>query len=82
MSRLLATLMALLLSVGPALAEGEGIAATTKQATNPIAIGMFVAFVIITLLITYWAATRTRSAIAIAATRSSSRAFRRSGSCG
>ena len=62
MSRLFAVLSALLLSTGSAFAAGEGIAATVKQSVNPIAIGMFAAFVAVTLVITYWAANRTRSA--------------------
>ena len=62
MSRLFAFIATFLLSISPAFAEGEGIAATTKQATNPIAIAMFIGFVLVTLGITYWAATRTRSA--------------------
>ncbi|MBV9252548.1 MAG: cation acetate symporter [Acetobacteraceae bacterium] len=37
------------------------IEAGTKQATNWTAISMFVAFVLLTLAITYWAAMRTRS---------------------
>jgi cation/acetate symporter len=47
-------------AVAPALAD-EGIAQTSKQATNPIAIAMFIGFVVITLFITFWAAKRTRS---------------------
>jgi cation/acetate symporter len=62
MIRLSAILAALLLQALPALAAGEGIAATDKQATNPIAIAMFLGFVVVTLGITYWAAKRTRSA--------------------
>ena len=52
---------ALLLGAGPALAAGD-MAAADKQAVNPIAIAMFLAFVGLTLAITYWAAKRTRSA--------------------
>lgn len=62
MNRLLYIVFALLAYAGPALADGEGIAATDKQATNPIAIAMFIAFVLMTLVITYWAARRTKSA--------------------
>ncbi|MFV0277209.1 MAG: sodium:solute symporter family transporter [Parahaliea sp.] len=40
----------------PAL-EGE----VARQALNPVAIGMFLAFVVVTLFITWWAARRTRS---------------------
>ncbi|WP_029010241.1 cation/acetate symporter ActP [Azospirillum halopraeferens] len=58
---LLATLLATLLAAGPALAAGD-MGAADKQAVNPIAIAMFLAFVGATLGITYWAARRTRSA--------------------
>ena len=62
MSRLFYTLLALLGSTGFAMAAGEGIVETVKQAQNPIAIAMFLGFVAITLGITYWASKRTRSA--------------------
>ncbi len=62
MNRLFILLMAFLLNVGTAFAAGEGIEATSKQATNPIAIAMFVAFVLLTLAVTYWAAKKTKSA--------------------
>ena len=45
----------------PAFA-GDAIGETVKQAVNWNAIGMFVAFVLMTLGITYWAASRTKSA--------------------
>ena len=54
-------LTAALLAAGPALAAGD-MGAADKQSVNPIAIGMFLAFVGLTLGITYWAAKRTRSA--------------------
>ena len=47
---------------GAALAAGADLGQTTQQATNWVAIGMFGAFVAITLGITKWAASRTRSA--------------------
>ena len=50
MSRLFAVMAAFLLGISPAFAEG--IETTQKQATNPIAIGMFIAFVLVTLGIT------------------------------
>ena len=59
-----ATLVGLLVSLaaGPALAAGAVAGEVEKQAINPLAIGMFLAFVLITLGITYWAARRTKSA--------------------
>ncbi|MBI4740353.1 MAG: cation acetate symporter [Betaproteobacteria bacterium] len=51
-----------LLVAGAALAAGADLGQTTKQATNWVAIGMFGAFVTITLFITKWAAARTKSA--------------------
>jgi cation/acetate symporter len=51
-----------LLVAGAALAAGADLGQTTKQATNWVAIGMFGAFVAITLGITKWAASKTRSA--------------------
>ena len=54
-------LTAALLAAGPALAAGD-MGAADKQSVNPIAIAMFLAFVGLTLGITYWAAKRTRSA--------------------
>ncbi|MFA7430733.1 MAG: cation acetate symporter [Rhodospirillaceae bacterium] len=50
------------LAAGPALAAGAVAGEVEKQAINPLAIGMFLAFVLITLGITYWAARRTKSA--------------------
>ena len=59
----LATGIAAALLAAPALAD-EAVGQTVKQATNTTAIVMFVGFVVLTLLITYWAAKRTRSASA------------------
>ncbi len=59
--RLLCLVAPAALFASPALAD-EGVAAANKQATNWTAISMFVAFVAATLVITYWAARRTRSA--------------------
>jgi len=61
MSRILWALAALIAGATPALAQ-EAIGQANKQATNPIAIAMFVGFVLVTLVITWWAAKRTRSA--------------------
>ncbi len=61
MSRLLWAIAALILTAVPAFAQ-EAISQADKQATNPIAIAMFVGFVLVTLGITFWAAKRTRSA--------------------
>jgi len=58
-----ATSAALLAALLPSLSwAAEAIGETQKQATNWIAIGMFVFFVGLTLWITKWAASRTRSA--------------------
>ena len=57
----LGALGAAFLAAGPALAAGD-MGAAEKQAVNPTAIAMFVAFVGLTLAITYWAAKRTRTA--------------------
>jgi len=46
----------------PALASGAITAGGARGETNPIAITMFLAIVALTLLITWWAAKRTRSA--------------------
>ena len=54
-------LLAAPLLAAPAIAA-EAVGQTEKQATNVTAIVMFVAFVVFTLGITYWAAKRTRSA--------------------
>ena len=56
-------LVTALLASLPTLAFAAGaIDGGTKQAVNWVAIGMFVAFVALTLGITYWAAKRTVSA--------------------
>jgi cation/acetate symporter len=62
MNRFKVMLAAALLAAAPALAYAEGIEGGPKQTTNWSAISMFVAFVLLTLGITYWAARRTRSA--------------------
>ncbi|MBI2239301.1 MAG: cation acetate symporter [Magnetospirillum gryphiswaldense] len=51
-----------LLSAAPAWAAGGDLGAVEKQPINLSAIGMFLAFVLLTLGITYWAANRTKSA--------------------
>ncbi len=51
-----------LLAAGAAFAAGPDMGDVAKQATNWTAIGMFGAFVVATLFITKWAASRTRSA--------------------
>ena len=51
-----------LLAASVALAAGADLGQTTQQATNWVAIGMFGGFVAITLGITKWAASKTRSA--------------------
>ena len=51
-----------LVAAGAALAAGADLGQTSKQATNWVAIGMFGAFVALTLFITKWAAAKTRSA--------------------
>jgi cation/acetate symporter len=58
----LATLTTGLLLTGPALAAGAIEGATVTQPTNWTAIGMFLAFVLFTLAITKWAASKTKSA--------------------
>lgn len=56
-------LLAILLAGLPTIALAAGsIDGGVKQATNWSAIGMFVGFVGLTLVITYWAAKRTASA--------------------
>ena len=45
-----------------AFAAGADLGQTTKQATNWVAIGMFITFVVFTLFITKWAAAKTKSA--------------------
>jgi cation/acetate symporter len=66
MKRLLTRSTAFAAGLVPALALAAGVDSTgaTKQATNLPAIAMFVAFVGITLGITWWAARRTKSAAA------------------
>ena len=51
-----------LLAAGAAVAAGADLGQTTQQATNWVAIAMFAGFVAITLGITKWAASKTRSA--------------------
>lgn len=62
MSRLLVPGLAALLWAGPVLAAGSLEGAVQQQPTNWTAIIMFLAFVAVTLGITYWAASRTKSA--------------------
>ena len=45
-----------------AIAAGADLGQTSKQATNWVAISMFAIFVLITLFITKWASSKTRSA--------------------
>mgnify|MGYP003365268245 CR=1 FL=1 len=54
-------LPALLLPASAARAAGPDLGQAQQQATNFMAIGMFVVFVLFTLAITWWAARRTRS---------------------
>jgi len=54
--------LAALASVSAAFAAGADLGQAQKQATNWTAIGMFGAFVLFTLFITKWAASRTKSA--------------------
>ncbi len=49
------------LAAGSALAAGGDLGAVDKQPVNVSAIAMFLAFVVMTLGITYWAASRTKS---------------------
>ncbi|MFW9617322.1 cation acetate symporter [Aquabacterium sp.] len=56
------TAIALLLTAGVALAGPGDVGQAQKQPINFTAIGMFLAFVLATLGITYWAAKRTTSA--------------------
>ena len=51
-----------LLVAGAAMAAGADLGQTAKQATNWVAIAMFGGFVAVTLFITKWAASKTRSA--------------------
>jgi len=54
--------LAALAATGAALAAGADVGQAAKQATNWTAIAMFGGFVILTLWITKWAASRTKSA--------------------
>ncbi len=51
-----------LLAAGSALAAGADLGQVEKQPTNWVAISMFAGFVIMTLFITKWAASKTKSA--------------------
>jgi cation/acetate symporter len=62
MRRIRGLIAAAFLATAPALAYAEAIEGGPKQTTNWSAISMFVAFVLLTLGITYWAASRTKSA--------------------
>ena len=64
MSRLLRYLPAgiFLIAASTAQAAGPDLGQTDKQPLNVIAIALFLAFVALTLLITFWAARRTKSA--------------------
>ncbi len=57
-----AAFAAITLAVAPAFGAGPAVDAAAKSSVNPIAIAMFIGFVMLTLGITYWAAKRTRSA--------------------
>ena len=57
-----AVIAALFAACGAAFAAGADLGQAEKQATNWTAISMFVVFVIGTLFITKWAASRTKSA--------------------
>ncbi|MBR9971956.1 cation acetate symporter [Magnetospirillum sulfuroxidans] len=61
-ARISAVMAAAVLIAAPALAAGGDLGVVEKQPINLSAIGMFLVFVLLTLGITYWAATRTRSA--------------------
>ena len=56
-----AAVAALVLAAAPAFGAGPAVDAAAKSSINLHAIAMFVAFVVLTLGITYWAAKRTRS---------------------
>ena len=56
-----AALIATLLAAGTAYAAGPDLGQTDKQALNTTAIALFFGFVALTLVITYWAARRTKS---------------------
>ena len=62
LARCFGVLAVTLLSTGSALAAGAIEGATATQPTNWTAIGMFLAFVLFTLAITKWAASKTKSA--------------------
>ncbi len=63
MKKVPSTLAALLLlGAGSALAAGGDLGQVDKQPTNWVAISMFAGFVIMTLFITKWAASKTKSA--------------------
>jgi cation/acetate symporter len=62
MTRFKAFLAAALFAAAPVFAYAEGVEGGPKQTTNWSAISMFIAFVFLTLGITYWAARRTKSA--------------------
>jgi cation/acetate symporter len=62
MNRMKSAAIAALIAATPVLAYAEGIEGGPKQTTNWSAISMFIAFVFLTLGITYWAASRTKSA--------------------
>ena len=57
-----AVTLALGMAGSQALAAGDALGQTVKQATNWTAIAMFAAFVVFTLFITKWAAAKTKSA--------------------
>jgi len=57
-----AVALALGMAGSQALAAGDSLGQTVKQATNWTAIAMFAAFVVFTLFITKWAAAKTKSA--------------------
>ncbi len=64
MNKAIAILVALLatLMAGAAMAAGGDLGQVDKQPTNWVAISMFAGFVIMTLFITKWAASKTKSA--------------------
>jgi cation/acetate symporter len=63
MNRLTAPLLAAFVSLLGGVALADAVSGNVaKQSTNWAAIGMFIAFVVLTLGITYWAAKQTRSA--------------------
>jgi cation/acetate symporter len=62
LKRQLVLLVLLTLAAAGAYAAGADLGQATKQATNWVAIGMFGAFVVFTLFITKWAASKTKSA--------------------